>query len=146
LDQVFHRPGWVPAPADEFQAEVDRIAAGPEWIIDGNYTGRVASRYDAADTLIYLDVPTWLSMIRIVRRLATSYGQVRPDSAPGCPERLDVAFLRFAWSWNRIRRAKNLVLAREFSGRTIILRGPRQQRRFCMEQSSGTKSRLCRDP
>ena len=133
LDQAFHTPGWVPAPADVFQAEVDRIAALPEWVIDGNYTGSIAPRYEAADTLIYLDAPTWLSMARIVRRILTSYGTVRPDSAPGCPERLDIEFLRFALSWNRIRRARNLALVGEFRGKTIILRGGRQQRRCRMQ-------------
>ena len=130
LDQAYHAPGWVPVPVELFQAEVDRIAALPEWVIDGNYTGSIASRFAAADTMIYLDVPTWVSMARIVQRTITSYGTVRPDSAPGCPERLDFEFIRFVWSWNRIRRSRNLALVSKFGGRTIVLRGGRHQRQF----------------
>lgn len=130
LDQLFHRPGWRPAPEDEFRAEVERVAALPAWVIDGNYKGTIASRLARADTLIYLDMPSWLTMARILRRIATGYGRVRADSAPGCPERLDWAFLRFAWDWNRLGRARTYVLVEAFRGRAIVLRGPREQMRF----------------
>jgi adenylate kinase family enzyme len=91
-------------------------------VIDGNYTDTIAPRFQAADTIIYLDVPTWLSMLRIVRRIITSHGRVRPDAAQGCPERLNLEFLRFAWTWNRIRRTRNLALVESFPNRKIILR------------------------
>ena len=134
LDQAFHRPGWRPAPADEFAAEVDRIAALPSWVIDGNYKGVIASRFARADTLVYLDMPTWVTMPRVLRRIVTSYGRVRTDAAEGCPERIDITFLRFAWTWNRVGRAKTHALVATFPGRAIVLRGRREQRRFDDEQ------------
>jgi adenylate kinase family enzyme len=146
LDQAFHGPGWQPAPRGEFLAELDRIAALPAWIIDGNYTSAAASRFDAADTLIYLDMPTWLTMARIAKRILSSYGRVRPDAAPGCPERLDMTFLRFAWAWNRQRRLQTLTLSESFQGRTIILRGRAEQKRFAAEYklSRGREDRRSR--
>ena len=123
LDQAFWRPGWIEAPPDLFRAEVERIAALPAWVIDGNYTDTIGPRFRAADTVIYLDVPTWLCMLRIIRRIAVGYGRVRADVAPSCPERVDLAFLRFAWHWNRTQRVRNLALIQGFRGRTIILRG-----------------------
>ena len=72
-------------------------------------------------------------MARIIRRTITSYGTVRPDSAPGCPERLDFDFIRFVWSWNRIRRSKNLALVSKFGGRTFVLRGGRHQGQFVVK-------------
>ncbi len=122
LDQAYHQPGWVAVSQNEFRAEVERIAALSSWVIDGNYTDTIAPRFQAADTIIYLDVPTWLSMLRIVRRIITSHGRVRPDAAQGCPERLNLEFLRFAWTWNRIRRTRNLALVESFPNRKIILR------------------------
>jgi adenylate kinase family enzyme len=92
LDQAFHQSGWLAVPQDKFRAEVERIAALPTWVIDGNYTDTIAPRFRAADTIIYLDVPTRLSMLRIARRIITSHGRVRPDAAPGCPERLNLEF------------------------------------------------------
>ena len=130
LDQAFHRPGWKPAPEAEFVAEVGRIAALPAWVIDGNYKGTIASRFAAADTLVYLDMPTSLTMVRILRRTLASHGRVRPDSAVGCPERLNLSFLLFALMWNRRSRTKSLALVDSFPGRRVVLRGPGELRAF----------------
>ena len=39
-------------------------------------------------------------LTRILRRWLTSWGQTRPDMAPGCPERFELDFLRFVWDWH----------------------------------------------
>jgi adenylate kinase family enzyme len=75
-------------------------------------------------------VPRWLAMLRIARRIVTGYGPVRPDSAEGCAERLDLAFLHFAWSWNRIRRSRTLALVARFHRTKIVLHGAKQQKQF----------------
>ena len=123
LDRAYWRTGWVAADRDAFHTEVARIAALPAWIIDGNYTDTIAPRIAAADTVIYLDVSAWRCMARILGRIRKSYGRERPDAAEGCPERFDLAFLRFAWAWNRTRRARSLALVEAFPGRSIVLRG-----------------------
>lgn len=130
LDRVFWLPGWVEPDPEAFYAAVARIASGPAWIIDGNYTDTIGPRLACADTVIYLDVPAWLTLPRILRRIAARYGRERPDAAPGCPERLSLAFLRFAWTWNRTRRARSLALVERFPGRRIVLRGRGAIRRF----------------
>ncbi|GJE17123.1 hypothetical protein AIGOOFII_1835 [Methylobacterium marchantiae] len=81
LDQVYFRPGWEPVPDLEFRAEVERLAALSRWVIDGNDTGVIGPRFEAADTLVYLDLPGWPTMSRVIRRLMVSYGRARPDAA-----------------------------------------------------------------
>lgn len=117
-------------PIDRFQSEVERIAQLPAWVIDGNYTDNIGPRFAAADAVIYLDVPSWLSMLRLLRRMLVSYGQVRADAAPGCAERLNLAFLRYAWSWNRTRRARSLALVESFPGCKFVLRTRDERRRL----------------
>jgi hypothetical protein len=40
-------------------------------------------------------------MWRVLRRIAKTYGRVRPDMAPGCPERLtDLEFLTYIWTFD----------------------------------------------
>lgn len=112
-------------PPAEFLAEVTRVAALPAWVIDGNYVDTIAPRLQRADTLIYLDVPTWLCLLRITARTLWNYGRVRQDAAPGCLERWDGSFYRFAWSWNRLRRERSLALLQRFAGRTMVLQGRR---------------------
>jgi adenylate kinase family enzyme len=130
LDQAFWQPGWIATAPELFRAEVERIAALPAWVIDGNYLAHaIEARLRAADTLIYLDAPTSLCMLRILRRVLLGHGRVREDMALGCPERLDLPFLHFAVTWNRIQRARHLALLGGFTGRKIVLRGRRAPRR-----------------
>jgi adenylate kinase family enzyme len=130
LDQAWWRPGWVEAPAADFAAEVERLAAVPEWVIDGNFTATLAPRFAAADAVVYLDIPSWLSVVRVVVRTIKGWGRVRPDMAAGCAEKIDFAFLLFTWRWNRERRVRNLGLVEGFGGRRVVLCGPGAVRRF----------------
>ena len=130
LDQAWWRPGWVEAPAAEFAAEVERLAALPAWVIDGNFTATLAPRLAMADAAVYLDIPSWLSVMRVVARTIRWRGQVRGDMPAGCPERFDPAFFVFTWRWNRERRVRNIGFVTAFYGRSVILRGPGAVRRF----------------
>ncbi|KQQ12007.1 hypothetical protein ASF53_15185 [Methylobacterium sp. Leaf123] len=139
LDRAYWRPGWVETTPAAFCAEVERIAALPTWVIDGNYTDTIAPRFARADTAIYLDMPAWRCTARMLRRTLSSFGQVRPDGPEGCPEQLTFEFLRYTASWNRIRRARSLALVESFAGRRVVLRGPSAVHAFVQEMpGSGT--------
>jgi adenylate kinase family enzyme len=77
LDALHHGPGWTEATAEELLAKVEPIPATQAWVIDGGYQGKIGTIVqDAADTIVWLDLPrrVWLprlirrTMIRIVRR------------------------------------------------------------------------------
>jgi len=130
LDRAYWHPGWVEAEPAAFRAEVERIAALPAWVVDGNYIDTIAPRFAAADTVIYLDMPAWRCTARMLRRTLSSLGQVRPDGPEGCPEQLTFEFLQYTARWNRIRRTRSLALVESFAGRRVVLRGPSAVRRF----------------
>lgn len=76
LDSVFHQPDWRPLPTEEFRARVGERVAEPRWVIDGNYGDHVQDLvWDAADTIVWLDLPRWRVMRAILprslRRVAT---------------------------------------------------------------------------
>lgn len=70
LDSIYHQPGWEPLPEADFRARVAEFALQPSWIIDGNYTslGMRELIWPAADTLVWLDLPRWVVMPRIIAR------------------------------------------------------------------------------
>jgi adenylate kinase family enzyme len=69
LDSVYHQPGWVPLPRDEFRRRVGEAVAGERWVIDGNYTSNVKDLVWArADTVVWLDLPKRTVMRRIIWR------------------------------------------------------------------------------
>lgn len=67
IDALHHGAGWVPRP--EFADDVARIAAGDRWIIDSDGTSVAGDLLWArADTLVWLDLPRWQVMFRVLRR------------------------------------------------------------------------------
>lgn len=68
LDARFHQPGWVPLPAEEFRRQVQAVAAGDGWVIDGNYSTVQDLVWARADTVVWLDPPRPLVMGRVAGR------------------------------------------------------------------------------
>jgi adenylate kinase family enzyme len=69
LDALHHGPNWAPADPETFRAAVAVAMAGPGWVIDGNYQGKLGTLVaEAADLHIALDLPTAVTMSRLVRR------------------------------------------------------------------------------
>jgi adenylate kinase family enzyme len=61
VDQVQWQPNWIPAPPEELARELDHIASGERWIIDGwgPWTS-IEQRFNAADTIVFIDLPLWV--------------------------------------------------------------------------------------
>lgn len=113
LDALFWRPGWVESSRESFEPRLRELYREERWIIEGNYSGTWPERLAAADTLIFLDLPTPLRLWRITRRVLGSYGRVRPDMAPGCPEKFDWPFFLWAKNYARDHRPKAVALFQE---------------------------------
>lgn len=96
MDALMFSPGWQEVADDVFLARVEAAVARDTWVMDGNYSRTWPQRLARADTVIFLDIPTWLRLWRVIRRVATGYGRTRPDLAPGCPEQIDLGFI-FGW-------------------------------------------------
>lgn len=108
IDQLFWQPGWREPLMDDFTARMTTEAGKPEWVMDGNYMAYGASelRRARADTIFWFDLPRWLCMLSVIRRSAATYGAVRPEMAPGCPEKFDLAFWRYVWTFPVKQRPK----------------------------------------
>ncbi|PYC88474.1 adenylate kinase [Streptomyces tateyamensis] len=69
LDALHHGPGWVKRP--EFEADVERFTAGERWVCEEQYQNVLGDLlWERADTLVWLDLPRWTVMSRVVRRTA----------------------------------------------------------------------------
>ena len=83
------------------------------------------------DTVIYLDYSRIACLLGVCKRILTTYGQIRPDMGEGCPERVDLDFLKWVWNFNKNKRKKNYELLEKVEGiRVVILRNRRQLKRF----------------
>jgi adenylate kinase family enzyme len=104
LDALYWLPGWVERGKPAFRALVAQALAGERWICDGGYTSTYDLRLPRADTVIWLDRPRWLCVWRVITRWLTHIGRTRADMGPGCPEKVDWAFIRFIWTWEKRKR------------------------------------------
>ena len=108
IDALFWKPGWVESDKDDFERRMIEVAREPRWIMDGNYTRNGAGelRRELSDTIIWFDLPRSTCMLGILVRIAGSYGQVRPEMAAGCPEKIDLEFFRYVWTYREQQRPK----------------------------------------
>jgi len=68
LDAIFHQAGWRDLPTDEFRRRVRDAVATDGWVVDGNYQAVSDLVWDRADTVIWVDLPRFVIMRRIVAR------------------------------------------------------------------------------
>ncbi len=104
LDCHHWNPGWIATPPEQWRAVQSDLLAADVWIVDGNYGATFDLRFARADTVIVLSLPRWRCVIRAIRRNLQHHGHA--VQAAGCPERLDLQFLRWVWRYPRDGRPR----------------------------------------
>ncbi len=131
LDKLFWHPGWVESTKEEIDEKIRQAIAEPKWIMDGNFNRTLPQRLERCDTVIYLDFSRFACLMGVAKRVITTYGKVRPDMGGGCPERIDLEFLKWVWNFNKNKREKNYRLLAQHPEKEIhILKNRREAKRF----------------
>jgi len=134
LDQHYWLAGWREPDPDVWHETIKQLLAEPRWIMDGDYGGTLDMRLRAADAVFLLDLPRWLCILRVLKRIVTTYGRTRPDLADGCPERFDWEFLKYVWNYPHNRRPGLLAKLGTFKGPIATFRKSREIERYLAEQ------------
>ncbi|WP_406279055.1 hypothetical protein OH799_11290 [Nocardia sp. NBC_00881] len=93
LDAIFYDPSWKPLPQREFADHQRQLVAAPRWLIEGNYASTLPIRIQAADTVIFLDLPAITCLLGVLqRRWRYRGGQYSED---GIHDRVTWSFIRF---------------------------------------------------
>jgi|TARA_R110000868_G_scaffold272227_1_gene531492 adenylate kinase family enzyme len=117
LDDMFWAPGWVEKGTASFRGSLFNAIGQDEWILDGNYMSTMEERLSAADAVFFIDVPYWLCTYRIIKRWLCREGQ----QAEGCPQRVDLAFIKYvAWDFPRRDRARLNAMLAAFARRGTV--------------------------
>ena len=123
LDKLFWKPNWVEKSNEEFDALLAQELAKDRWIMDGNFNRTMPERIKRCDTIIYLDFSRFACLMGVLKRIITTYGKVRPDMGEGCPERIDLDFLKWVWNFNKNKRESYYKLLNEVENvETIVLK------------------------
>jgi adenylate kinase family enzyme len=71
VDALVHGPGWRETPDEELRALVEPVVRSDGWVIDGVYERKLGTLVlDAADTIVWLDLPLRVWLPRLLRRTA----------------------------------------------------------------------------
>ena len=131
LDKLFWKPGWVEMEREEFDALLQVELQKEKWIMDGNFNRTMPERIKRCDTIIYLDFSRFACLMGVLKRIITTYGKVRPDMGEGCPERIDLEFLKWVWNFNKNKRESYYKLLNEAENvETIVLKNRRAVKLF----------------
>ena len=131
LDKLFWKPGWVEESQEEFDRKLAQELGKPKWIMDGNFNRTMPQRLQKCNTVIYLDFSRWTCLLGVAKRVITTYGKVRPDMGEGCPERVDLEFLKWVWNYNKDKRQRNYQLLQQAShADKIVLKNRRMVKQF----------------
>ena len=144
MDREFWLPGWVEPDKAAWREKVRALCARETWVMDGNYSATWDLRIPRADTIVWLDLPRWLYLSRAIWRTLKSYGRVRTDLAPGCPDRIEITFFT-DWIWNYPTRSRpgtlDMIERERKAGqrRIVVLRTTSEVRRFVADLPSSLR-------
>ena len=111
LDKYFWQSDWIETPLDEWEKKVDKLVHRESWVMDGNYINSLSERIKYATHFVYIDIPWYKSIYRIISRMIQYRNKTRPDMNIKCKERPDFEFVKFllgAIKFN-FRDKKNLM-------------------------------------
>jgi adenylate kinase family enzyme len=136
MDVVYFDDRWNPLPMDRFEAVQRELVAAPRWVVDGNYNSTLHVRLEAADTVVFMDLPTHVCLWGIVsRQLRHGRGQ---NDQTGVYNRITRDVLRYVLSYRRKMRPRVLANIEEHTSeaQVVALTSRRQARRFVQDVGS----------
>jgi adenylate kinase family enzyme len=97
LDNLFWKTGWKKT-SRERQIEIqEQLVQKEAWIMEGSYRDTLTIRLNAADTVIFLDMPRLICLGRVIKRHFTE--RSRPDLPDQCRDKLDCPYLKKVWNF-----------------------------------------------
>lgn len=131
---VLWLPGWVQRGKPEQHRLLVAFSAGERWIMDGTNTSTFDIRVPRSDLVIWVRMPRWLCIWGILSRWIINRGGTRPEMAPGCPEKIDLDFIRFVWTWEKGYGPRVLAgLAAHAAGKPVLMLKSRTQMRDLLD-------------
>jgi len=138
LDEIALDQYWRHLPPEEVLPRVESILKQDSWVIDGNYRKLFyQERFEKADTIIILDIPLYISLIRCIKRAHASKRGVRRVGAHSAQK--DIITLPFLYwiLWKYPREVRPLLIQKiekEYKEKVIYLRSQKEIDEFLKAQ------------
>ena len=100
LDKYFFVANWAKRDNNEFMQMQHDIVNKDTWIVDGNCTKSLETRYSRADLCLYFNYPKILCLWRMIKRLFHDREHI-DDRAEGCPEVVRWQLITYMWTFEK---------------------------------------------
>ena len=121
LDKEYWHNGWMETPEDEWVKKQGELISNSEWIIDGHYENTLEIRLLKADTVVFFDLKRLVCIIGYIKRVFKNKGKSRPDMAEGCPEKIDIEFIKYIWNFPKVSRKRIISRLIDCSDKKVIV-------------------------
>ena len=130
LDGLYYDQDWKPLDKEQFAALQRDLVTAPRWIIDGNYASSLPIRLQAADTVIFLDLPGWRCLCEIAQRRLDHRGGQHKDI--GVYDRITWNFVRYIFGYRRqmAPHVRGLIAGHAGNAEVIVLHSRRAARDY----------------
>lgn len=122
LDQLNWQADRTTVPAEVFQERLKMVLNQAEWIIDGNYGNTLELRFEACDTIVFLDISVDECLAGVRDRL----GKKRPDM-PWVEVEADPELMDFIRNFPNTSRPRILDLFSQYSEKNQFVFSSRKE-------------------
>lgn len=88
--------------------KLEKLTSGDLWVIEGNYGSSYEQRIPKSDTLIFMDMPSWLSVWSVLKRRFQFRNKRRVEMPDDWVEKIDPVFFKFVVLF-RIKSRKDIL-------------------------------------
>jgi adenylate kinase family enzyme len=140
LDRLFWQRGWERKDKDTRIDILQGLVREKQWIIEGTYLSSSELHLNAADIIIFLDIPPFVCLWRLVKRHFKYHRCSRRDIPMGCTDKLTLLHMLKVMTFplHDGRRLKQKLRSYK-SKRIIWLRSRKEVEDFLAQQGADEK-------
>ena len=122
LDAEYWHPNWTEPDKILWVKKVRELIGRDKWVMDGNFYNSMDVRFERADTIIFLDLGTFVCIKNVFKRIIMSWfdSGYRADLPKGCKECFDLKFLLYVISFNIKKRKKIIAKLNNLKNKNIV--------------------------
>lgn len=124
LDNLFLNSDWSQKEKSEWlNICKNEFLLKETGVVDGNYSFVLEERIQWADLIIYIDIPTYLHILNVLKRvIRVNLGfEKRHGTSNNRKEKLDFAFFKWILFWNSGHRKKMLDALESIQDKKVVI-------------------------
>jgi adenylate kinase family enzyme len=123
LDNLLLDSNWIMKDKSKWEEISQIFLTKDSGVVDGNYSSSMPNRVKWADVIIYIDIPTHIQLLRIIRRhIRNKIGIDKRVGFPdGSKEKMSLKFILWTYHWNSNHREKLLSILDSQKDKKILI-------------------------